>query len=65
VILSPDTLYTFKKAVSSIGEKGQMVMKVRTILNSTLEYLTLGLRLNGRDGRDSVSIFTDRYTAVV
>jgi hypothetical protein len=28
VILSPDTLYTYKKAVSSIGEKGQMVMKV-------------------------------------
>ena len=28
VVLSTDTLYTFKKATSSISEKGQFVMKV-------------------------------------
>jgi hypothetical protein len=31
VVLSPDTLYTFKKGVSSISEKGQFVMKVSRI----------------------------------
>jgi hypothetical protein len=34
VVLSPDTLYTYKKAVSSISEKGQFVMKVPRTLHS-------------------------------